>query len=209
MIARPNLARALVLCVLTLGLFSGCTRVKKLIHEGFNRDEWQKPSEVIAHLDLKTGNMIGEIRAGSGYFTLPLSRAVGPEGRVYALDTDGQALTELEARAKSRQLKNIETVRVVGAEPGLPPVALDLIFICNAYAGLENREQYFADLRNHLKPKGRVVIVEFNPEGFFSDLLSEPIEKKTIAGELAKAGFRLEQDLDFLSRQSFQSFTAD
>ena len=56
------------------------------------RDEWQKPEAVLAHLALKPGETVADIGAGSGYFTVRLARAVGPGGKVYAVDIDPQML---------------------------------------------------------------------------------------------------------------------
>ncbi len=46
------------------------------------RDEWQKPDAVIQALNLKEGQVVADIGAGSGYFTLRLARMVGQKGRV-------------------------------------------------------------------------------------------------------------------------------
>lgn len=50
------------------------------------RDAYQKPHEVITALDLKPGEAIADIGAGSGYFTFRLAHHVGDTGRVYAVD---------------------------------------------------------------------------------------------------------------------------
>ena len=39
-------------------------------------DEWQKPEDVVAHLELKPRETVADIGAGSGYFTVRLARAV-------------------------------------------------------------------------------------------------------------------------------------
>lgn len=187
----------------------GCHRIKKLMYEGFKRDEWQQPAQVIEALELKAGGEVADIGSGTGYFTLRLARTVGAGGVVYALDVDGDMLTELEARAESRNLKNIQTVLVRGKGPGLPAVPLDLIFVCNTYHHLDDRIEYFADLRNHLKPDGRIAIVEFRPEGWLHKTFGHATAQTTIAEEMSKAGYRVEKDLDFLPRQSFQIFVAD
>jgi len=46
------------------------------------RDEYQKPHEVIMALDLKEGEQIADIGAGSGYFASVSQRHVGEAGRV-------------------------------------------------------------------------------------------------------------------------------
>jgi len=48
------------------------------------RDAYQKPHEVITELDLKPGEAVADIGAGSGYFAFRLAHHVGDAGRVYA-----------------------------------------------------------------------------------------------------------------------------
>src|SRR5512142_744661 len=50
------------------------------------RDAWQKPDEVVGALQLREGETVADVGAGSGYFTLRLAKAVGERGRVYAVD---------------------------------------------------------------------------------------------------------------------------
>src|SRR5688572_22080279 len=50
------------------------------------RDAYQKPHEVLKALDLKPGETIADIGAGTGYFTFRLAHHVGDKGKVYAVD---------------------------------------------------------------------------------------------------------------------------
>ena len=47
---------------------------------------WLPPHEVIAALGIQPGDVVADIGAGTGYFALPLARAVGPKGKVCAVD---------------------------------------------------------------------------------------------------------------------------
>ena len=48
---------------------------------GPDRDAWQRPDEVLAALDVREGQVVADVGAGPGYFTVRLARAVGPRGR--------------------------------------------------------------------------------------------------------------------------------
>ena len=50
------------------------------------RDQWQRPSDVIRALDLTPGSMVVDLGCGAGYFTVKLSSLVGDRGRVIAED---------------------------------------------------------------------------------------------------------------------------
>jgi predicted RNA methylase len=44
--------------------------------------------------------VVADLGCGLGYFTLALAEFVGPEGRVYAVDSDGKAIRALEKKAE-------------------------------------------------------------------------------------------------------------
>ncbi|MGH7887023.1 MAG: methyltransferase domain-containing protein, partial [Candidatus Binatia bacterium] len=73
----------LVCCLLT-----SCSKLKQWAYEGVNRDQWQQPDRVIATLKLRPGDQVADLGAGGGYFTFKLAKAVGPTGKVYAVDID-------------------------------------------------------------------------------------------------------------------------
>ena len=83
---RSRALRALV--PLLILAFAGCTTLKRYAYEGFNRDKWQKPEEVIRALRIQPGQVVADLGSGSGYFTFRLARAVDPGGKVYAVDVE-------------------------------------------------------------------------------------------------------------------------
>src|SRR5512135_3393390 len=66
------------------------------------RDAYQKPQEVIKALNLKEGEVIADIGAGSGYFTIRLARPVGEKGRVYAVDVIPEMVLHLNRRVRAQ-----------------------------------------------------------------------------------------------------------
>ena len=59
------------------------------------RDAYQKPHEVMEALHVKEGEVIADIGAGSGYFTLRLSHHVGSTGHVYGVDISPDMIRHL------------------------------------------------------------------------------------------------------------------
>jgi arsenite methyltransferase len=107
---------------------------------------------------------------------------------------------------KSRGITNVVPVR---AEPGDAklPEPLDLVFSCDAYHHMEDRVAYFQSLARHLKPGGKVAILDFHAEGFFSGLLGHGTTKEEVRREMESAGYRLAADYDLIDRQNFQIFS--
>jgi ubiquinone/menaquinone biosynthesis C-methylase UbiE len=109
---------ALVLLLVLQGL--GCSAWKRFAYEGFDRDSWQKPDEVIALLEIREGAQLADVGAGSGYFTFRFAEVVGPSGRIYAVDVDDDMLEYLTGEISERGVENVEVVRGDFADPRLP-----------------------------------------------------------------------------------------
>jgi predicted methyltransferase len=202
-IPRPHIAPAALLLGLAL-LAAGCGAAKRLAYEGFGRDEWQQPERVVADLALASGAKVADLGSGGGYFSFRLARAVGPSGRVYAVDVDAGMNEHVADEAADQGLANVTTVLAAFDDPRLPE-RVDLLFTSNTYHHLENRTAYFRAVRErYLAPGGRVAIVEFRPEKF-----SHSTARETIDAEMTAAGFRLVKAFDYLDRQHFLVFAAE
>lgn len=203
--ARPRALRVLVL--LFALAFAGCTTLKRCAYEGFNRDEWQKPGEVIRALDIKTGDHIADLGSGSGYFTFRLANAVGPGGKVFAVDIDQELNAYVRDRALAEARRNIEVILAKPDDPMLPPSGVDMIFSTNTYHFLENRSAYFANASKYLRPGGRLVIIDFNSRQWFDIFGAHYTPGDLIKSEMEKAGYTLQREFDLLPRQHFLVFS--
>ncbi len=193
--------------ILFIALVYGCTSLKRYAYEGFNRDSWQKPEQVIGALEVQHGHHIADIGAGSGYFTFRLSELVGPSGKVYAVDVDAGMIDYLKQRSLEAGYSNVVTVLAERQDPLLPENGIDLIFLCNTYHHLEDREQYFKHAAKYLSENGRVAIIDLVGKGWIEKVSGHWIAKDVIQGEMEASGFRLQQEHEFLPRQSFLIFT--
>lgn len=199
------LSRATVLALLT-ALLAGCTTLKQCAYEGFRRDDWQQPDRVIRSLNMQPGDAVADLGSGSGYFTSRLAKAVGPTGRVYAVDIDAEMNRALQGRLKSEGIQNVEVINAKPDDPMLPANAVDLIFTSNTYHHIDNRVTYFANLRRYLRPKGRIAIIDFDRRSWLAGLWRHYTPAEFIKRELEQAGYRLQNDFDYLDRQSFLIF---
>ena len=200
---RRRPASALLLALL---LVTGCTTLKRCTYEGFGREGWQEPERVVQTLGLRPGDHVADLGSGSGYFTFRLARAVGPTGKVYAVDIDEAMNADLRERVKQEGLQNVEVLQATPDDPRLPPGAIDLVFTSNTYHLMKDRPAYFGRLKKHLKPAGRVAIVDFDRRGW-TRFFGHYTELETIKAEMRAAGYRLTAEHTFLSKQSFLVFS--
>jgi arsenite methyltransferase len=197
-----------VAAALSLVLGGGCAQCKKFAYEGFGRDRSQQPERVIAALGIKPGDRIADLGAGGAYFTFRFADAVGETGMIYAIDVDPDMVEYLKSRAAADGYRNVEVIQATGDDPGLPPASIDLLFTCNTYHHLADRSAYFARAKAALRPGGRVAIIDMNGAGWFSWLFGHSTAPETIRSEMEAAGYRLEEQPDFLSQQRFLIFAA-
>lgn len=170
------------------------------------RDAWQKPKQVVERLDVQPGARVADLGAGGGYFTWYLAAAVGPQGKVYAVEIDDTALAIIEKEMKSRGVRNVLPIRAESGDAKLPE-PVDLVFSCDTYHHMQDRIAYFQSLARYLKPDGKVAILDFHAEGFFSGLLGHGTTKQEVRREMESAGYRLAAEYDFIDRQHFQIFS--
>lgn len=164
------------------------------------REAWQKPDEVLAALQIREGEVIADIGAGTGYFT---RRFAARGAKVYAVDVSA-ALLE---RVAALKLPSVETILAAPDDPRLPAAAIDTIFFCNVLHHIDGRPAYLARLRAALRPGGRIVVIDFHKRPLpVGPPPSEKISEEEVAQEFEKAGFRAARRHDFLEHQYFLEF---
>jgi ubiquinone/menaquinone biosynthesis C-methylase UbiE len=132
------------------------------------RDAWQKPDEVVALMKIAPGMAVGDVGAGTGYFTGRLARAVGDNGSVVAVDTEVDMVNYVRARASRESWRGVEARVTTADDPSFAPASVDRILIVDVWHHVANRLPYAAKLAAALKPGGAVFVVDFtmdSPEG--------------------------------------------
>ncbi len=168
------------------------------------RDAWQKPDQVLETLDLKGGERVADVGAGTGYFTVRLARAPSMP-TVYAVDIEPKAVEYLQRRADKEGLKNVVAVQASGTAANLPE-PVDCILVVNTYHHIADRVAYFQRIGESLRSGGRIAIIDFKkgaPMGPPEEYRFTPAE---IQSEMQKAGFTLSERHTFLPNQEFLIF---
>ena len=175
-------------------------RLKAAMLSGPRRDRWQQPQRVMDALGIEPGMRVADIGSGGGYFTLRLAQRVGPEGCVYAVDTDSDLRSLIADRAAADELTNVATVTPPEHEPGLPE-PVDLAIIVDAFHHLPDPPSYLrAIVDRHLAPNADVAVIEAVPHWWLFGHATDPA---VIRAALEGAGLTIEAEHHFLRRQSF------
>jgi arsenite methyltransferase len=175
------------------------------------RDQDQKPAQVIEALALKPGMSVADLGAGSGYFTRRFVEAVTETGKVYVIDVEPEALKYVEESLVHLH-RPYEAVFILARpdNPKIPVEAVDLIFVCNTYHHLEDRTVYFRNTQSALKPGGRIGIVDFYHDERSGDLgfpKRHLVARDKVIEEMTAAGYRLAKEHTFLPKQYFLEFS--
>lgn len=165
-----------------------------------------KIDEIIPRLNLKPGDIVADIGAGTGVFSRPLARAVGPQGKVLAVDIDQGLLDYINKRAAEEKIENIETVLGKFDDPNLPSRQVDVAFFHDVLHHIEKRDAYLKALASYLKPNGRIVVIELDKDDPDTPHRDDPemlISKEQVNEWMAAAGFRPVEEFDFLKGKWF------
>ena len=181
------------------------SRLDKQLEEERKRDHWQEPQRVLGQLGLFRGARAADVGAGRGYFTARLSAAVGPDGTVYAVDLDKEALEFLRERVTVQHLSNVQVIEGRPDNPELPSSELDAVLVFNAYHEMRDYDAMLAALYRALQPGGRLAIIDGAIEGgqarddYFS---RHRIPKEVVREEAERHGFAFLREEKGFSRTS-------
>jgi ubiquinone/menaquinone biosynthesis C-methylase UbiE len=128
------------------------------------RVEQLRVDEIVAALDLKVGDDVADIGSGSGIFNVAMARAVGPTGKVYAVDIDQEMIDFVLSRAREHGLTNVEGVLAEYDDPKLPVNDVDFAFYHRTLHMIEHRQTHLNATAKYMAPDGRIVVVEQNQE---------------------------------------------
>jgi ubiquinone/menaquinone biosynthesis C-methylase UbiE len=173
-----------------------------------SRLETLKINDIVAALRLKPGQTVADLGAGTGLFSVPMAKAVAPEGRVYAVEIDKGYFPMIDAKAKEARLSNITTVLGEFGDPRLPAQNVDLAFMHDVLHHVEDRAGYLKNAARYLKPEGRFVVIDYKADGGphkeQPDLI---VSEQQVTGWMKAAGLSKVEKIDIFPDKYFLIFS--
>jgi len=174
------------------------------------RDKLERPDLVLQAMELKEGMTVAEIGAGTGYFSRRIAKAVGPKGRVYAVDIQPEMLELLKKYAEQEGVAaNITPVLGTETDPKLPKGGVDRILLVDVYHEFQQPEPMLARIRESLAPGGTVTLIEYRLEGESASHIHQAhrMSVEQVLSEWNPAGFELANQLETLPSQHLFIFS--
>jgi ubiquinone/menaquinone biosynthesis C-methylase UbiE len=187
-------------------LAAGCSWAEGSKSKWERRDEWQNVPAIFAAMGISAGSRVADVGAGKGYLTLHLARAVGEDGRVYAVDIDAEVLEDLRNSVEQEKLENVTSILGTSDDPLLPEGSLDAVVMVNTYHEIDESEAVLEEIHRALRPGGRLVVVDAISESLressrSAQAASHEVALAYVREDLESAGFRIVQSQDpFVAR---------
>ena len=166
------------------------------------RIESEKPEELLDLLGIKEGDVVADIGAGAGFFSLRAAERVGRTGQVLAVDVQPEMIDGLRMMMKKFGHENIVPILGNVDDPKLSADSVDHVLIVISYHEFSHPVEMMRHLRKAMKRDGQMLIVEYKAETANSRV--DPLHKMSegeIMKELPALGFRRDRVIDIMPSQ--------
>lgn len=109
---------------------------------------------------VSSGIAVADVGCGPGHFTIPIAEAVGPEGKVYAADSDPRSIEALKTKSKEKGFQNIIDARTTSAAnlDFVPDRSVDFAFANGVLCCMADHAGAVGEIKRILKPNGLAYI---------------------------------------------------
>jgi SAM-dependent methyltransferase len=128
------------------------------------RERQEHPADLIELLNLKPGQVVADIGAGTGYFSRRLAPKVGEKGKVLAVDIQREMISLLSKRMAAAGISNVVPILGTATNTRLPAASVDLALMVDVYHEFDFPYEMAESICRAVKPGGRVVLVEYRGE---------------------------------------------
>ena len=169
------------------------------------RQIWLPVADVVRALAIRPGMRVADVGAGTGYFAVPIARAVGVEGKVYAVDLQPAMLAKLREKLTEPDAPcNIELVPGEACKTSLPSKCADVVLIANVWHELEDQTVALQEVARLLAPGGVLALLDWRAD--MSSPPGPPSDHRLRAADvvqfLAKSGWTADEPA-YVGRYSY------
>ena len=170
--------------------------------------DWQDTEEIMDRLHLGAGDIVADIGAGSGFFTIPFSSRVGEKGLVFAEEIQIEMINYISRKVEEQELENIRVIFGKPEDPSLLDNFFNLVFLANTYHELEKPFLMLENIKKDMRHSGRLAIIDWDPakQSPFGPPIEAKVPESTIIKEVERSGFELIEKHNFMPYHYFLVF---
>jgi len=190
---------------------------KEFLSENLDLTKWKKnfsdeqrdvvrfKKEIVDALKLKKGQRIADVGAGTGLFIPPLANQVTSSGKVYAVDISPTFVKELRDLTQKEKLAQVEVVLGDLKKTNLKRNSVETILVVDTYHHFDDPQAMLLDFKKILRPKGRLVIVDFDKTPQAREWIQNHIRltKDGFIKEIEKSGFKFVSEENIPFKENF------
>ena len=158
-------------------------------------EKWMKGDgeKFLEEIGIKKGQIVLDFGCGRGYYTIPASRVVDRDGRVYALDKDMSSLNELKKLVKQSNINNVEVINQ-NTIITLKDNSVDAVLCYDVihYGSEKERDIIYGEVHRVLTKTGLFSVYPKHHKEDYPLMELANIGLGKVVGEIEKAGFILE-----------------
>lgn len=129
------------------------------------RQIWLPVADVVQALAVRPGMRIADVGAGTGYFAIPMAHAVGPGGKVFAVDLQTEMLDLLRQKLRAADApRNLELVQGEASRTTLASRSVEVLLIANVWHELENHAAALQEAARILAPGGTLALLDWRAD---------------------------------------------
>lgn len=153
------------------------------------------PRETLLRIGLGEQDIICDIGAGSGIFTIPAARIT--KNTVCAIEINDEFIDIINEKARSEKLPNIKTLKVLDDRYDLETGSVDLAVMVTVFHEIDQKDPVLAEIKRILKSTGRLAFIEFHKR---ETPMGPPVDHRISREEVIRIsgvnGFRVLNEFD-------------
>ncbi len=123
------------------------------------RDFFSPPINTLEKLGIRPGWYVLDYGCGSGSYSIPAAKLVGPAGKIFAADSHPSAIQKVQKRASISNYSNIKTI-LTDCNTLLPDASIDIILLFYVLHEFKNPDMIIKELIRVLKPGGFISVID-------------------------------------------------
>ena len=160
------------------------------------RLEELRPRETLERIGLQENDVLSDIGAGSGVFTIPAAKMI--RNTVLALEIQEELLALIAEKAQSEGLRNIELIKVSDNNLPVRDNSVDIVLLVTVLHEITEPAVFLEEVKRLLKNRGKLAVIEFHKRQTpMGPPLAQRLSREEVKELLSQRGFVVQEDFDF------------